>query len=115
MTDIQYRTGSYYNEPGTNHIWECLGPDGDVIAELYLSIERAEIMNVWVHEDHRGQGLARALYETASARMEIFHAPPAHRTPEGDAFAEAVGGPVVAPYPCDCYACDTVGTEEETE
>ncbi|MEV8457696.1 hypothetical protein AB0467_34335 [Streptomyces sp. NPDC052095] len=42
--------------------------------------------------------------------MDIFHAPVAHRTPEGNAFAEAVGGETVEPYPypCDCCACDSL-------
>ncbi|MFF8618299.1 GNAT family N-acetyltransferase [Streptomyces sp. NPDC015350] len=115
MNNIRYRTGSYYGMPGTHHIWETAGEDGSVIAELYVSTDRAEIANVWVHEGHRGRGRARALYETAVARMEIFHAPAAHRTVEGDAFAAAVGGPVVAPYPCDCRTCDRTDEEENEE
>lgn len=48
------------------------------------------------------------LYETATSQTDVFHAPAAHRTPEGNAFAQAVGGETVAPYPCDCYTCDTL-------
>ncbi|MFE9398684.1 GNAT family N-acetyltransferase [Streptomyces flavidovirens] len=108
MLTITNRTGSYYGDASSNHIWETLDNDGTVLAELYVSTERNEIMNVWVHEDHRGEGYARALYETASSQMDVFHAPVAHRTPEGNAFAEAVGGETVAPYACDCYTCDSL-------
>lgn len=108
MLTITYRTGSYYNEMGSNHIWETRDSDGTLIAELYVSIERNEIMNIWVDEDRRGEGHARALYEAASNQMDIYHAPVAHRTPEGNTFAEAVGGDTVTPYTCDCYACDNL-------
>lgn len=109
--ETTYRTGSYYGDVTQNHIWETRD-GGTVIAELYVSIERAEIMNIWVAEDHRGEGLARSLYEIASARMEVFHAPAAHRTPEGDAFAEAVGGET-AEYDCDCHACGYVEDDDQ--
>lgn len=105
MAEITYRVGDYYGDKTSNHIWERHSDNGAVIAELYVSTERAEIMNVHVDEDHRGEGHARALYETASDQITIFHAPVAHRTPEGDGFAEAVGGPTVEPYPCDCHTC----------
>jgi GNAT superfamily N-acetyltransferase len=106
MLTITHRTGDYYGDASTNLIWETSDADETVIAELYVSTDRHEIMNVWVDEDHRGEGHARALYETAVGQTQIFHAPTAHRTPEGDAFAEAVGGETVAPYACDCHACD---------
>jgi GNAT superfamily N-acetyltransferase len=104
---ITYRTGDYYGDGGSNHIWK-IREDDTVIAELYVSTERAEILSIDVIEERRGEGLARALYEAATDQMEIFHAPVAHRTAEGNAFAEAVGGPTVAPYPCDCYTCDSL-------
>lgn len=108
MLTITTRTGDYYGDGSSNHIWETHDSNGTLIAELYVSTDRHEIMNIWVDEDHRGEGHARTLYETAAAQMDIFHAPAAHRTPEGDAFAKAVGGPTIAPYPCDCYACNTL-------
>ncbi len=107
MLTITSRTGDYYGDGSINHIWETRDADGDLIAELYVSTDRHEIMNIWVDDDHRGEGHARALYETAASQMDIFHAPTAHRTPEGDAFAEAVGGETIAPYACDCYTCDS--------
>lgn len=108
MTTITYRTGDYYGDTSSNHIWETHDTDGTLIAELYVSTDRHEIMNIEVTETHRGQGHARALYETASKQMDVYHAPAAHRSPEGNAFAEAVGGETVAPYPCDCYACNSL-------
>lgn len=108
MLTIATRTGDYYGDGSNNHIWETRDSDDTVIAELYVSTDRHEIMNIWVHEDHRGEGHARRLYEAAAAQMDIFHAPEGHRTEEGNAFAEAVGGETVALYPCDCYACDSL-------
>lgn len=103
--ETSYRTGDYYGDNTTYHIWQNHDADGDLIAELYVSIDRHEIMNIEVTEAYRGEGHARAIYETASAQMDIYHAPVGHRTLEGNAFAEAVGGPTVAPYLCDCHAC----------
>ncbi|MFF4791879.1 GNAT family N-acetyltransferase [Streptomyces sp. NPDC001276] len=108
MLTITSRTGDYYGDASSNHIWETRNNDGALIAELYVSTDRHEIMNIWVNPDHRGEGHARALYEAATAQTEVFHAPTAHRTPEGNAFAEAVGGETVDPYPCDCYTCDSL-------
>lgn len=108
MLTITHRTGDYYGDGSNNLIWETLDTDGTLIAELYVSTDRHEIMNIWVAEDRRGEGLARDLYESAASQTDIFHAPAAHRTPEGNAFAEAVGGETVAPYACDCHACDTL-------
>jgi GNAT superfamily N-acetyltransferase len=107
MLTITTRTGDYYGDGSSNLIWETHDLDGTLIAELYVSTDRHEIMNIWVDEDHRGEGHARRLYETATATTEVFHAPAAHRTPEGNAFAEAVGGDTIT-YPCDCHACDTL-------
>lgn len=104
--ETTYRTGSYYGDSSTNHIWET-HDNGTLVAELYVSTDRLEIMNVEVTAAYRGEGHARHLYETAAAQMDIYHAPVAHRSEEGNAFAEAVGGDTVAPYPCDCYGCDT--------
>ncbi|WP_166345184.1 hypothetical protein [Phytoactinopolyspora limicola] len=94
MESIITRTGDYYGDGTENHIWEIADTDG-IAAELYVSVENHEIMNIEVREDRRGEGLARALYETATVTMDIHHAPVAHRSPEGNAFAEAVGGDTI--------------------
>jgi hypothetical protein len=102
--EITRRTGDYYGDGSDNHIWEITDADG-IAAELYVSTGSHEIMNIWTREDRRGEGLARALYETAATQTDIYHAPEAHRTDEGNHFANAVGGPTIAPYPCTCHAC----------
>lgn len=100
---VTYRTGNYYGDATMNHIWEITDEHG-VAAELYVSTARHEIMNIEVRGDRRGEGLARAIYTHAAAQMPIYHAPVAHRTDEGNAFAEAVGGETIE-YDCDCYGC----------
>jgi hypothetical protein len=109
--ETTYRTGSYYGDATQNHIWETRDA-GELIAELYVSTGRNEITNIWTAEDRRGEGLARALYDTASAQMDVLHAPAAHRTPEGNAFAEAIGGNT-AEYECDCHACTYADDTED--
>ncbi|WP_280319954.1 hypothetical protein [Nocardia wallacei] len=102
---VTYRTGDYYGDGTSQHIWEIRDSHG-VAAELYVSTERHEIMSIDTREDRRREGLAQALYRAAAAQMPIYHAPVAHRTEEGHAFAEAVGGPIVPDYGCDCHACN---------
>lgn len=104
MTEvISHRTGRYSDNDPVSHIWEITDETG-IVGELYVSIETGEILNIWIDPARRGEGLARRLYETAATQVTVYHAPPAHRTPEGDAFARAVGGPTIE-YPCDCYGC----------
>lgn len=102
--EIHHRTGDYYGDSAEYLIWE-IRDEQSVAAELYVSTDRHEIMNVEVREDLRGQGLARSLYQAATAQTTIYHAPVAHRTEEGHAFALAVGGET-ASYPCDCFGCE---------
>lgn len=103
--ETTYRIGDYYGDGTNTHTWQTHDTDGALVAELYVSLDRHEIMQIEVKKAYRGEGHARHLYETATAQMDIYHAPVAHRTPEGNAFAEAVGGDTVDPYDCDCYAC----------
>lgn len=112
---IQYRTGDYYGDGIDSHIWETRDTDNTLIGALYVSLDRHEIMQIEVAEQYRGEGHARRLYETADAQIGIYHAPAAHRTEDGNAFAEAVGGATVDPYPCDCSACDTVDDDEDDD
>jgi len=102
-TTITYRIGSYYGDATVNHIWEIADEQG-VASELYVSIEDAEVMQVETREDRRGEGLARQLWDAANAQLgTVYHSLPAHRTPEGDAFANAVGGESVTE--CHIAAC----------
>ncbi len=103
MRTIETRTGDYYGDGSQNLIWEIRDEQG-VTAELYVSADSHEIMNIEVRSDRRGEGLARTLFETASAQTAVYHAPIAHRTDEGNAFALAVGGETIS-YSCDCFGC----------
>jgi hypothetical protein len=107
---VTYQVKDYYGDGVAHHVWEVADADG-IACELYVSLDRLEVMQIETREDRRSEGLARLVYETAAAQMAIVHAPVAHRTVEGDAFAHAVGGDV-AEYVCDCAACDTTDDEE---
>jgi hypothetical protein len=93
MTEtIAYTTGTYYGEADPMHIWTITDEQG-LASEMYVRQADLVIANVETREDRRGEGLARSLYEAAPAQIDgIVHDLPAHRTPEGDAFAQAVGG-----------------------
>ena len=94
MTTITTRTGTYYGETDQNLIWEITDEHG-VAAALYVHPQHRMIMNIEVRDDRQGEGLARALYEAATATGTIYHVPAWGCTPEGLAFAEAMGGPVM--------------------
>jgi hypothetical protein len=91
--EITYSTGTYYDEAETLHRWFAI-EDGERVGELYVSMATSVIMNIEVNADRQGEGIARALYEAATAQMTIKHAPVWACTPEGAAFAEAMGGEV---------------------
>ena len=57
-----------------------------------LAHESGLILNVETDQDRQGEGIARALFETADAETRLMHMPDWGRTPEGDAFATAMGG-----------------------
>lgn len=81
--------------------------DDTPVATLTADRDSGLIMQVEVDEDHRGEGHARALYEHADADLGLYHVPAWGRTPEGDGFAEAMGGPVMD----DQDACDILGLD----
>lgn len=92
--DIVYSTGTYYSETTPLHRWFAI-EDGDRIGELYVDIDREIIINIEVIPARQGEGIARALYEAADAQLDnLQHAPEAGCTPEGLAFAQAMGGAV---------------------
>lgn len=82
------------------HRWS-MTVNGETVSELWIAIETGEIMQVETADGHGRQGYASALYRQAATEITIFHAPESHRTPEGDAFARAVGGDAL---PCT-YGC----------
>jgi GNAT superfamily N-acetyltransferase len=108
--EITRRGGDYYGDTTRNHIWGLIDEQG-IAAELYVSTDRHEIMNIEVRADRRGEGLARTLFEAAASEMPIYHAPVAHRTEDGNAFAIAVGGDTIS-YPCSCFGCTSTDIED---
>lgn len=91
---IEYSIGTYYTETTDMHRWFAI-EDGERIGELYVDMDREIIMNIEVNADRRGEGIASALYEAADAQLNsLKHAPAAGCTPEGQAFAQAMGGEV---------------------
>ena len=94
MNTITHRAGDYYGDGTDCLIWEVTDEQG-IAAELYIDATHRMIMNIEVRGDRQGEGLARDLYETATATGAIFHVPAWGCTVEGLAFAEAMGGEVM--------------------
>lgn len=69
--------------------------DGHEVSELVIDAATRKVVNVETATAHRGQGHARTLWAHANTEAECFHAIEHHRTPEGDAFALAVGGDTI--------------------
>ena len=91
-TEITYTTGTYYGEGETLHTW-TIADEAGTAAELYIHMDSLTVSNIETREDRRGEGLARSLWEAANATLgTVYHDLPAHRTYEGDCFAQAVGG-----------------------
>jgi hypothetical protein len=79
--------------------------DGITVAQLWTDLATGEIGNIETTRGHERQGYATALYRHAAARTEIFHAPVSHRSVEGNAWAERVGGPsLTCDHTCYCYS-----------
>lgn len=90
-----------------SHRWS-MTIDGETVSELWVNITTGEISQVETLPEHQGNGYASALYRQAATEIAIFHAPIGHRTPEGHAFAEGVGGPTLDHCTVDyCTACTT--------
>lgn len=93
--ETSYRAQGYYGEVEIMHSWTTTDETGTVIAELYAQVDTGQIMQVWVAEAHRGEGLARHLYETATQTVALYHSPAEHCTEDGAAFAAAMGGETI--------------------
>lgn len=89
-------------------VWTLI-EDGTELAHLDAHTSGL-ILNVEVDEDRRGEGLARRLYEHADADLGLYHVPAWGCTPEGLAFAQAMGGEVMD----DQEACNILGLDLET-
>lgn len=99
---ITRRMGRYSDTDSITHIWEATD-EGQVIGALYVTTDTQEVAQIEVSADRRREGIATALWETATSEMGVCHAYVAHRTPEGHAFAEAVGGDEIET--CEVTAC----------
>jgi len=90
--------------------------DGTDAAELVVWSGTREVANIETRPAFQRQGLASLLWEAANADGECFHSLEHHRTPEGDAFAHAVGGETIGDedgYQAECSICtDTIEDEE---
>lgn len=107
-TQIIRDIARYSETDAPSHHWAMV-IDGDTVSELWVSIETGEIGQVETPKQHRRNGYAAALYAQAASEIAIFHAPASHRSYEGNAFAEAVGGDSL---PCT-YGCCTDDEDED--
>lgn len=82
-------------EDGLDTIRWTLTIDGEQVAYLTAHTTSGLILNVEVRAEHRGAGHARHLYEHGDAELGLLHVPAWGRTPEGDRFAQAIGGAVM--------------------
>ncbi len=90
--NITQTRGNYPGDNTDNHVFTITDEHGTA-ADLYIDTEHQHIVNIEVRADRQGEGLARALYEHADQALGgIFHMPAWGCTPEGAAFAEAMGG-----------------------
>ena len=99
----------YYGETTTLIRWWG-AVDGELVSELWINPETGEIAQVETAKAHQGSGYATALYRAAASTMRVYHAPAAHRTPEGDRFARSTGG---CELPCLHGCCDGIPDFDE--
>lgn len=110
---ITHSTGDYRGDGDQLDRWlildnTCDDPHG-IAAGLWVDLVTREIRQIEVTPARQGEGLARALWDAANTEAgPILHAHVAHRTSEGDAFAQAVGGDTA---PCTDECC--CGDDEE--
>lgn len=97
----------YSEQDDPSHHWAMV-IDGQTVSELWVDMTTGEIVQVETPSEHQGNGYASALYRQAASEIQIFHAPEAHRTYEGDRFARSVGGESL---PC-LHGCCADDTEE---
>ena len=90
---ITYALAPYPGELVDLHRFQAVTPTGEVISELYVDPVTWVIVNVQTEPEYRGEGIATSLYHAALAQLpQVLHARPEHRTEDGEAWAEAVGG-----------------------
>ncbi len=91
--------------------------DGETVSHLDVDPGARWILHVETMPAHQGCGYARQLWDAVNAEAECFHALDHHRTAEGDAFAQAVGGETIdgqAGLVAQCCTC-TADDDDESE
>lgn len=81
----------------TDTITYTLMIDGIDASELVITADTRKVVNIETRTAHQGEGHARTLWEHANLEAECFHALEHHRTDDGHAFAQAVGGETIDP------------------
>lgn len=89
--------------------------DGQVVSFLTITADTRVVLNVETVEEHQGEGYARSLWEAANAEAEVLHQQDHHRTPEGDAFARAMGGETADETTDYCEHCIVCTGDDDTE
>lgn len=82
--------------------------DGAVVSFLDIDATTRKVTDVETADGFTRRGLASSLWAAANAEGECFHAVEHHRTAEGDAFAQAVGGETIdaaLDIVAECYVC----------
>lgn len=93
---VAYREETYPGETGgAMRHWEVTDAGGKVVSDLWADRDTGQIMQVHTVPERRGEGIASALYRYASGHVQLYHSPDAHRTPEGNGWARAVGGDTI--------------------
>lgn len=101
--EISHQVTRYSEADQPSNCW-TLTVGGELAARLWTDLATGEIGNVETEAGHTRQGYATALYTYAAARTAIYHAPVSHRSVEGHAWAERVGGPsLTCDHTCYCY------------
>lgn len=91
--EITYAFAAYSENDAPAHRFQAITTDGDIASELYVDPTTLIIANIETASAYRREGIATALFEAAEKQLpEVLHARPTHRTPEGDGWADAVGG-----------------------
>ena len=82
--------------------------DGEQVSFLTIDAKTRKVWNVETADGHTRRGYARTLWATANIDGKCFHDLDHHRTTEGDAFAQAVGGETISDelgYVDECAIC----------
>ena len=90
---ISYAIAAYSAQDEPAHRFQAITTNGDIASELYVDQTTLVIENIETAPAYQREGIATALFEAAEKQLpQVLHARPAHRTEEGNGWAEAVGG-----------------------